>query len=43
MTKVHDEVLAANENYAKNFGDKAKLAMPPASAKAECIEVRGFN
>ena len=30
MTKVHDEVLAANATYAKTFGDKAKLAMPPA-------------
>ena len=30
MTKTLDEVLAANETYAAEFGDKAKLAMPPA-------------
>ena len=30
MTKVRDEVLGANEAYAKDFGPKAKLPMPPA-------------
>ena len=30
MTKTRDEVLAANETYAADFGDKAKLTMPPA-------------
>jgi carbonic anhydrase len=30
MSKVRDEVLAANETYAADFGDKAKLTMPPA-------------
>jgi carbonic anhydrase len=32
MTKIRDEVLAANQNYAKDFGDKAKLPVPPAAA-----------
>ena len=26
MTKLHNEVLAANQAYARDFGDKAKLA-----------------
>ncbi len=30
MRKVRDEVLAANRAYAATFGDKGKLAMPPA-------------
>ena len=30
MSSVLQEVLAANQNYAADFGDKAKLAMPPA-------------
>ena len=30
MSKIRDEVLAANAAYADNFGDKAKLALPPA-------------
>ena len=30
MTKISDEVVAANESYAAAFGDKARLAMPPA-------------
>jgi carbonic anhydrase len=42
MTKVHDEVLAANATYAKGFGDKAKLAMPPARRFAilTCMDAR---
>ena len=42
MTKVHDAVLAANETYAKDFGDKAKLAMPPARhfAILTCMDAR---
>ena len=42
MTKVHDEVLAANATYAKTFGDKAKLAMPPARrfAIVTCMDAR---
>ncbi len=33
MTKhsaVFDEVASANNNYAREFGDKGKLALPPA-------------
>lgn len=42
MTKVHDEVLAANATYAKTFGDKAKLAMPPGRrfAIVTCMDAR---
>jgi carbonic anhydrase len=42
MTKIRDEVLAANEAYAKDFGDKAKLPMPPARRFAilTCMDAR---
>jgi uncharacterized protein YcbX len=30
MSNILQEVLAANQRYAAEFGDKAKLAMPPA-------------
>jgi carbonic anhydrase len=42
MTKIRDEVLAENEAYAKDFGDKAKLAMPPARRFAilTCMDAR---
>src|SRR5215467_16099044 len=30
MSNILQEVLAANQRYAADFGDKAKLAMPPA-------------
>jgi carbonic anhydrase len=30
MSKVLDEVLAANADYARNFGDKGQLPLPPA-------------
>lgn len=29
MTKVYNELLAANEIYAETFGDKANLPLPP--------------
>ncbi|MEI3614016.1 beta-class carbonic anhydrase [Pseudogracilibacillus sp. SO30301A] len=29
MSKILNEVLEANEEYVKNFGDKENLAMPP--------------
>ncbi len=29
MSKIHDEVLAANKAYVGNFADKGKLPMPP--------------
>ena len=42
MTKVRDEVLGANEAYAKDFGPKAKLPMPPARSFAilTCMDAR---
>jgi len=30
MSKIREEVLRANDEYAKNFGDRGKLALPPA-------------
>jgi len=30
MSNVLQDVLAANQRYAADFGDKTKLAMPPA-------------
>jgi carbonic anhydrase len=37
-----EEVLAANEQYARSFGDKARLAMPPARhfAILTCMDAR---
>ena len=29
MTKILDEVLAANAKYAEGFGDKGNLPLPP--------------
>jgi len=42
MSKVLEEVITANEKYAANFGDKAKLAMPPARhfAILTCMDAR---
>jgi carbonic anhydrase len=42
MSKIPQEVLAANQKYAANFGDKAKLAMPPARhfAVITCMDAR---
>ncbi|MGH9734310.1 MAG: beta-class carbonic anhydrase [Candidatus Acidiferrales bacterium] len=42
MSKILSEVLAANENYAAKFGEKAKLAMPPARhfAVLTCMDAR---
>lgn len=42
MSKVLSEVLSANANYAAEFGDKAKLAMPPARrfAVLTCMDAR---
>ena len=39
---IRDEVLAANEAYTKDFGDKAKLPMPPARRFAilTCMDAR---
>ncbi len=42
MTKARDNVLAANEAYATDFGDKANLPMPPARRFAilTCMDAR---
>jgi len=42
MSTIRDEVLAANAAYAKGFGDKGKLAMPPARhfAVLTCMDAR---
>jgi len=42
MSKILDEVLTANKSYCKNFGNKGKLAMPPARhfAVLTCMDAR---
>lgn len=42
MSKVLNEILNANKNYASDFGDKGKLAMPPARRFAilTCMDAR---
>ena len=42
MSKIKEEVLAANANYAASFGDKGKLPMPPARhfAVLTCMDAR---
>jgi carbonic anhydrase len=42
MSEVRDEVLKANDAYATSFGDKAKLALPPARGFAilTCMDAR---
>lgn len=42
MSNVLQEVLAANQRYAADFGDKAKLGMPPARhfAILTCMDAR---
>jgi carbonic anhydrase len=42
MTKIRDEVLRANQQYVQGFGDKGKLAMPPARGFAilTCMDAR---
>jgi carbonic anhydrase len=42
MSNILEEVLAANHRYAADFGDKAKLAMPPARHVAilTCMDAR---
>lgn len=42
MSKILDEVLAANARYAASFGDKGKLAIPPARhfAILTCMDAR---
>jgi carbonic anhydrase len=42
MSKILTEVLSANEAYASNFGEKSKLALPPARGFAilTCMDAR---
>jgi carbonic anhydrase len=42
MTRVLNEVLAANETYAGDFGDKGKLPLPPGRRFAilTCMDAR---
>lgn len=42
MSKVLDEVLAANQSYVANFGSKGQLALPPARhfAVLTCMDAR---
>ena len=42
MTRIRDEVLAANNAYVANFGGKSKLMMPPARKFAilTCMDAR---
>jgi carbonic anhydrase len=42
MSKILTEVLSANKTYASTFGDKAKLALPPARGFAilTCMDAR---
>ena len=42
MSEIRDEVLAANETYASEFGEKANLALPPARrfAVLTCMDAR---
>src|SRR5690349_24427124 len=42
MSAVLDQVLAANDRYASSFGEKGKLAMPPARrfAVLTCMDAR---
>ena len=42
MSEVLNQVLAANRKYSENFGEKGKLAMPPARrfAVLTCMDAR---
>jgi carbonic anhydrase len=42
MATIRDEILTANTHYAKSFGDKGRLAMPPARhfAILTCMDAR---
>lgn len=42
MSPIEKEVLSANEKYARTFGEKGKLAMPPARhfAVLTCMDAR---
>ena len=42
MSTIREEILSANAAYTRNFGDKARLAMPPARhfAILTCMDAR---
>ncbi len=42
MSRIVDEVLKANEQYSQNFGERGKLALPPARGFAilTCMDAR---
>src|SRR5450755_77714 len=42
MSTIRQEILSANEKYAADFGDKGKLALPPARGFAilTCMDAR---
>ena len=42
MSKILDEVLSANQQYVASFGDRGKLALPPARGFAilTCMDAR---
>jgi len=42
MSRIHDEVLKANEKYSATFGDKSDLQIPPARKFAilTCMDAR---
>src|SRR5271169_4515346 len=42
MSKIHSEVVQANTKYSVNFGEKGKLALPPARrfAVLTCMDAR---
>ncbi|MHA1538230.1 MAG: beta-class carbonic anhydrase [Alphaproteobacteria bacterium] len=42
MSRIREQVLSANENYAGDFGDKAELSMPPGRGFAilTCMDAR---
>ena len=42
MSKVLDDVLAANQSYVEGFGDKGSLALPPVRRFAilTCMDAR---
>jgi hypothetical protein len=43
MSKILDEVLQANEQYAAGFGEKGKLALPPARLRRATSPFRRGN
>jgi carbonic anhydrase len=40
MANVLDEVLAANQTYAAEFGERGRLPVPPARRFATCMDAR---